>query len=104
MEDYTFKVGDVVKIKDNAIKNENLRDVKLKIVEIPMYSDCVRVEVLEGFYAKYSVNLYIQEIEPYEITLKMSDFELSKCEKYKQKGMCGKYCEMLQEGKCNEKQ
>ena len=33
---------------------------------------------------------------------RMKPEELDKCKRYKEKGMCNKYCELLQEGKCSE--
>ena len=37
-----------------------------------------------------------------ELASNMSQLEQDKCLRYKKSNMCNKYCEMLQEGKCQE--
>lgn len=107
-----YKVGDRVKIKDFespeyiGAKGE-IKDIKywrdksyLVVLDTPVLDlhiqthickICVSENCLEKIYSVGSV----------KVTIGMTDEEHEKCRTYRNKNMCGEYCEMLQDGKCS---
>lgn len=113
-----FKPGDKVKIVDKddfLIKNDRKKIIGLEatIIRYTPYRPVTSYYVLLNYNNPKLINeccfieekflIKLIELDGKRITT-MSEQEQIKCEKYKQKGICNKYCEMLQEGKCNNRQ